>query len=79
MAEDEGSEDLGGILIIGYKKRLLWSPLAMTISSPRLLELQEAKDILAETFDIAKRSVPSIIINRAFGTKLEIYNNSFNV
>jgi len=39
-------------------------------ASPRLPELQEVKEILAETFYTEKRSVPSIIINRAFRTKI---------
>jgi hypothetical protein len=52
MAEDEGSDDFGDILMIWSSKRCLIGPrIAHDAVNPRILELEVTKEILAELFD----------------------------
>lgn len=55
MAEDEGLENFGGILMIWpSKKRLVRPRVTHDVVNLRILELETAKEILAEIFDTEK-------------------------
>jgi hypothetical protein len=55
MAEDEGSEDLGGFFMIWSRKQLVGPRMALDVVNPRMLVLEVAKEILSELFDIRTR------------------------
>ena len=52
MAENEGSEDFGGVFVIWSRKQLVEPSAAHDVVNPRTLELEVAKEILAELLDI---------------------------
>jgi hypothetical protein len=54
MAKNERSEDFGGVFMILWsnKKCLVGLRMAHDVVNPRMLELETAKEILAELFDI---------------------------
>ena len=64
MAENEGSEDFGGVFVIWSRKQLVEPPAAHDVVNPRILELEVAKKILAELFDIKTREVEEMIRQR---------------
>jgi hypothetical protein len=57
MAENEGSEDFGGVLMIWSKKHLVGPRVDPDIVNPRTLELEVAKAILSELFDIRTHGI----------------------
>jgi len=65
MAEDEGSEDVGGILMIWQsKKQLVGLRMALDMVNLRMLELEVATEILSELFDIKTHEVDKMIRRR---------------
>ena len=52
MAENEGSEDFGDVLMIWSKKCLVGPHMAHDVVNPRTLELELAKEILTEICDV---------------------------
>jgi hypothetical protein len=65
VAEDEGSEDLGGVLVIWSAKKCVVGPrVAHDVVNPRTLELEVAKKILDELFDIRTHEVDEMIRQR---------------
>jgi hypothetical protein len=64
-AENGGSEDFGGILMISWSKKQLAGPrMALETINLRILELEVAKEILSKLFDIRTREVDEMIRQR---------------
>ena len=57
VAENEGSEDVGGDFMIWSKKCLVGPRVAHDVVNPRMLELKVAKEIMSELFDIRSREL----------------------
>jgi hypothetical protein len=61
MAENEGSREFGGVLMIWSRKQLVGPRMALDVVNPRTLELEVAKEILSELFDIRTNEVDEMI------------------
>jgi hypothetical protein len=77
MAEDEGSEDLGGFFMIWSRKQLVGPRIAHDVVNPRMLELKVAKEILSELFDIRTHEVDEMIRRRVEARTL--YGQEFSL
>ena len=78
VAEDEGSEDLGGVFVIWGPKKCLAGPrVALDLVDPRMLELETAKEILSELFDIRTHEVDEMIRHRM--EERTLYGQEFNL
>jgi hypothetical protein len=66
MAENAGSKDFGGVLMIFWsnKKCPVGPRMAHDIVNPRTLELETAKEIMAGLFDIRTHEVDEMIRQR---------------
>jgi hypothetical protein len=64
VAEYEGSEGIGAVLMIRSKKCLVGPRMALDVVHPRMLELEVAKEILSELFDIRTHEVDEMIRQR---------------
>jgi hypothetical protein len=80
VAENEGSDDFGGIFMILWsnKKQLVGPRMALETINPRTLELETAKEILSELFDIRTHEVDEMIRQRMeertlYGPEFKIY------
>jgi hypothetical protein len=80
MAENEGSDDFGGILMIwSVKKWLVGTRMAHDVDNPRMIELEVAKEILSELFDIRTHEVDEMIRQRMeertlYGQEFSLWN-----
>jgi hypothetical protein len=64
VAENDGSEDAKGVLMIWSRKQLVRPRMAHDVVNPRMLELEVAKEILAELFDVRTHEVDVMIRQR---------------
>jgi len=65
LAENEGSEDIGGVFVIWSPRKCLVGPrMAHDVVNPRMLELETAKEILSELVDNRTHEVDEMIEQR---------------
>jgi hypothetical protein len=76
LAENEGSDDFGGVFMIWSRKYLVGPRMAPDVVNPRMLELETAKEILGELFDIRTHEVYEMIRQRMEARTL--YGQEFN-
>ena len=78
MAENKRPKDFGGVLMIWSSKKCLVGPrVALDMVNPRMLELEVAKAILAELFDIRTHEVDEMIRQRM--DKRTLYGQEFSL
>jgi hypothetical protein len=64
LVENEGPKDFGSVFMIWSRKRLVAPRVAHDLVNPKTLELETAKEILSELFDIRTHEVDEMIRQR---------------
>jgi hypothetical protein len=64
MAENEGSEDFGGVFMIWSRKQLVGPRMAHDEVNPRDVRVGVAKEILGELFDVRTHEVDEMVRQR---------------